>query len=81
MQTYEELKCDTATYCTNTFCINNVNGDLKKSWLPDDCFVIFHESCILLINNYSPKARWLSVNKNRDEVEVFIHDNHQARGE
>jgi hypothetical protein len=34
----------------------------------------------LIINNYSPKARWLSVNKNRDEVEVFIHDNHRAWG-
>jgi hypothetical protein len=33
---------------------------------------------IPLINNYSPKPRWLSVNKNRDEVEVFIHDNHRA---
>jgi hypothetical protein len=32
----------------------------------------------LTFNNYSPKARWLSVNKNRDEVEVFIHDNHRA---
>jgi hypothetical protein len=29
-------------------------------------------------NNYSLKARLLSVNKNRDEVEVFIHDNHRA---
>jgi hypothetical protein len=29
-------------------------------------------------NNYSPKARWLSVNKNRDEVKIFIHDNHLA---
>jgi hypothetical protein len=26
----------------------------------------------IIINNYSPKARWLSVNKNQDEVEVFI---------
>jgi hypothetical protein len=34
-----------------------------------------------LFNNYSPKARWLSVNKNRDEVEVFIHENRRARGE
>jgi hypothetical protein len=35
----------------------------------------------MLFNNYSPKARWLSVNKHRDEVEVFIHDNHRAWGE
>ena len=26
-----------------------------------------------LFNNYSPKARWILVNKNRDEVDVFIH--------
>ena len=26
-----------------------------------------------LFNNYSPKARWILVSKNRDEVEIFIH--------
>jgi hypothetical protein len=42
--------------------------------------LIFSETLhtmVLVINNYSPKARWLSVNKNRDEVEVFIHDNYK----
>jgi hypothetical protein len=36
---------------------------------------------IYLINNYSPKARWLFMNKNWNEVEVFICDNHQTWGE
>jgi hypothetical protein len=33
------------------------------------CFIQIELETILLFNNYSPKARWLSVNKNRDEVE------------
>ena len=28
---------------------------------------------VFILNNYSPKAKWLSVNIHRDEVEVNIH--------
>ena len=36
---------------------------------------------LVLINNYSPKAKWLLVNIHRDEVEVNIQHNHWAWGE
>jgi hypothetical protein len=34
-----------------------------------------------IFNKYSPKARWLSGNIRRDEVEVNILDSHRAWGE
>jgi hypothetical protein len=36
---------------------------------------------MIIINNYSPKAKWLPVNIHRDEVEVNIRRNHWAWGE
>jgi hypothetical protein len=44
-------------------------------------FILNLTMAVPIFNNYSPKARWLSVNKNRDEVDVFILDNHRAWGE
>ena len=35
----------------------------------------------LIINNYSPKAKWILVNIPRDEVEGNIHQYSRAWGE
>ena len=50
----------------------------RCQFLPEkSCEKIFfqenHPSPSKLVNNYSPKAKWLLVNKNRNEVEFFIH--------
>jgi hypothetical protein len=38
-------------------------------------------ACHIIINNYSPKAKWLPVNIHRNEVEVNVQRKHWAWGE
>ena len=47
--------------------------DLEKFRRKTGHFQLPIEFYQLLINNYSPKAKWLSMNIHRDEVEVNIH--------
>ena len=37
-----------------------------------DCSVIWHLGLVTIINNYSPKAKWILSNNPRDEVEGII---------
>jgi hypothetical protein len=59
---------------------------LKCEWTCLQCmcswfYVVWEHRLLGILNNYSPKAKWLPVNIHRDEVEVNIHCNHWAWGE
>jgi hypothetical protein len=64
----------TALFYRESINVSKHNAEVKTS-------LEFSEWKVILLNNYSPKAKSLPVNIHGDEVEVNIHRNHWAWGE